>query len=127
MDADYFKDINDTYGHAAGDTVLKAIAANLQAVVGEDGKVGRIGGDEFAVMIEEPLSQQELEQRLDQFLEKISPSLSDKKVSCSIGACQFVFPRDVSLLLEEADAMLYRAKENGRACHAMKTVENDPV
>lgn len=127
VDADYFKDINDTYGHAAGDTVLKAIAANLQAVVGEDGKVGRIGGDEFAVMIEEPLSQQELGQRLDQFLEKISQSLPDKKVSCSIGACQFVFPRDVRLLLEEADAMLYRAKENGRACYAMKTVENDPV
>lgn len=123
VDADYFKSINDTLGHSVGDTVLKAIAESLQAVVGEEGKVGRLGGDEFAVIIEQPLSQSEIERRLDQFLESISQTIPDAKVSCSIGAYQFVFPQEMKHLLVETDAMLYKAKENGRACYAVKEIQ----
>lgn len=120
VDADYFKSINDTLGHAAGDVVLREIAQHLQGVFGDDGKVGRLGGDEFAAIVEKPMSQQELENRLDQFLEEISHILSDRTVSCSIGAYQFVFPQNMKFLLEEADAVLYKAKEKGRACYVIE-------
>jgi len=120
VDADYFKEVNDTFGHAAGDKVLQEIAVNLRGIVGEDGKVGRIGGDEFAVIIEGAIAQEELEHRLDQFLEAISHTLPDKKISCSIGAYQFVFPQSIKHLLTETDRMLYEAKAAGRACYAVK-------
>ncbi len=121
VDADYFKEINDTFGHSVGDKVLREIAVNLQKTFGEDGKVGRIGGDEFAVMIENPLPRQDLERRLDQFLQCISGTLPDKKISCSIGAYEFVFPQNMNHILTETDHMLYKAKGNGRACFAVKS------
>ena len=121
VDADYFKEINDTFGHSVGDKVLREIAVNLQKTFGEDGEVGRIGGDEFAVMIENPLPRQDLERRLDQFLQCISGTLPDKKISCSIGAYEFVFPQNMNHILTETDHMLYKAKGNGRACFAVKS------
>lgn len=125
VDVDYFKIINDTFGHTVGDAVLKEIAMKLQDILGEDGKVGRIGGDEFAVIIEKSISEQELKQRLQQFLDSISNILSDRKVSCSIGAYQFVFPQEVKHLLTETDEVLYKAKENGRACYVIKAYDTE--
>ena len=119
VDADYFKEINDTFGHAVGDQVLRSIASNLQAVFGDSGAVGRIGGDEFAAIVEAPMPRQELEQRLDRFLAAVAETLPNKRVSCSIGAYQFAFPQDVTHLLEETDRVLYQAKENGRACYVV--------
>ncbi|MCI9676385.1 MAG: diguanylate cyclase [Lachnospiraceae bacterium] len=126
VDVDYFKEINDTFGHMVGDKVLREIAVNLQTILEEDGKVGRIGGDEFAVIIEDGMPQEELEQRLEQFLKIISGILPDKKVSCSIGAYQFAYPRNVKLILSETDEMLYKAKEKGRACFVMKACDDMP-
>ena len=120
VDVDYFKKINDTFGHPVGDKVLKEIAMHLQVIFGEDGKVGRLGGDEFAVIIETPMPPQELGQRLERFLNLISGILPEQKTSCSIGACQFVFPQTVKHILTETDKILYQAKENGRACYRMQ-------
>lgn len=120
VDADYFKQINDTFGHAVGDQVLRSIASNLQAVFGGDGTVGRIGGDEFAVMVHEPLPEEELRRRLDRFLQTIAQTLSERRVSCSIGAYEFAFPQNVKDLLSKTDDMLYQAKERGRACYVTK-------
>ena len=125
VDVDYFKEINDTFGHGVGDKVLREIAMNLHNILGDEGKVGRIGGDEFAVIVEKTMEQQELKRLLEQFLNAISGTLPDKKVSCSIGAYQFVFPQNVKDLLTETDNMLYKAKENGRACYMMKACEID--
>lgn len=125
VDADYFKEINDTFGHSVGDKVLREIAANLQKTFGEDGKVGRIGGDEFAVMIETPMPQQDLKRRLERFLQAVSGTLPDKKISCSIGAYEFVFPQNMNHILTETDHMLYKAKDNGRACFAVKACSPD--
>lgn len=127
VDADYFKAINDSLGHATGDVVLKEIAQHLQRAFGDGGKVGRLGGDEFAVMLEKPIPQQELEECLDQFLKDISHILPDRTVSCSIGAYQFVFPQNMKHLLEEADAILYKAKEKGRACYVIKPCGPDQL
>ena len=122
VDVDYFKRINDTFGHGVGDKVLRGIAGNLQDAFGNDGKVGRIGGDEFAVMIEKKMTEQELGQRLQKFLEVISGLLPDYKVSCSIGAYQFVFPQNVKDLLTETDELLYKAKEKGRVCYVTREI-----
>lgn len=123
VDVDYFKKINDTFGHSAGDKVLQTIAAHLQELFGEGGKAGRIGGDEFAVIIETATDARELARRLDQFLEAISHILPGHKVSCSIGAYQFMFPQNVKQLLNETDEVLYKAKEKGRACYVIKKQE----
>ncbi len=66
-----------------------------------------------------------MRQRLEQFQKDISGMLSDRTVSCSIGACQFIFPQNVKNLLEETDAVLYQAKENGRACYVLKICEEE--
>ena len=120
VDADYFKTINDTFGHSVGDQVLQEIAVNLQRMAGDDGTVGRLGGDEFAVLIESSMPQDELKRRLDQFLQGISCALAGKRISCSIGAYEFVFPQNIKYLLEETDNILYKAKELGRACYVMQ-------
>ncbi len=125
VDVDYFKTVNDTFGHAVGDKVLKEIAGNLQHMFEDSGIVGRIGGDEFAVFLEKELPPQEMEQRLSCFLKVISGTLPDQKISCSIGAYQFVFPKSVKFLLTETDHILYKAKENGRACYVMRTCSPD--
>lgn len=125
VDVDYFKAINDTLGHSAGDMVLREIAANLQNIIADAGKVGRLGGDEFAAMIEKPMPQHILKERLDRFLEDISGILPDRKISCSIGAYQFAFPQNVKHLLSETDDILYEAKEKGRACYVLKSCVSD--
>jgi diguanylate cyclase (GGDEF)-like protein len=51
LDIDYFKSINDNYGHECGDRVLASFARQVQQVVGEDGMVARMGGEEFAVVV----------------------------------------------------------------------------
>ena len=125
VDVDYFKAINDTLGHSTGDKVLREIAQKLQHTFEDTGKVGRLGGDEFAVLIEQLLTPEDLKQRLEQFLKDISTLLSDRTVSCSIGACQFTFPKNVNHLLGETDVILYQAKEKGRACYVIKTCGAD--
>ncbi len=115
-DLDYFKHINDKYGHSVGDEVLKQFAEHLQNTFRFCGFVGRIGGDEFTVMLDINLSSDQLEHLLTQFLRDISGILEQVTVSCSIGAYRFVFPQEIKHLLTETDRVLYQAKENGRAC-----------
>lgn len=79
-----------------------------------------MGGDEFAVMVEQEMTKAELEQKLTQFLESIADIWEDRKVTCSIGAYHFVFPREIKELLTETDHVLYKAKESGRACFVIE-------
>lgn len=120
LDVDNFKNINDTMGHPAGDSVLKEVAASLKLCLGDFGIIGRMGGDEFAVMIDKPMSEEELEKRLTFFLSDISDILPHPhKVSCSIGACSFKYPADMAELMNKADNNLYAAKSRGRACFVL--------
>lgn len=114
LDVDHFKEINDTWGHAAGDEVLKRFAGVLDGLFKEMGAVGRVGGDEFSAIIEKGLPREELERLLERFLTEIAGILPDRRVSSSIGACRFAFPMDVTELLTRTDRALYQAKENGR-------------
>lgn len=119
LDVDYFKSINDRFGHLVGDETLRRFADCLKTAFCPYGAVGRVGGDEFAVLIEQSASKVEMAALLAQFLQDIAGILQDTAaevtVSCSIGAYRFVFPQDLKHLLTETDRVLYEAKENGRA------------
>ncbi len=120
LDVDWFKKINDSLGHLAGDETLHMVAQNLQRILGKYGAVGRVGGDEFAVMIEAPMTRAQLEEKLQQFQGDISAIRTEGKVSCSIGVYHFTFPQEIKHLLRETDNALYMAKERGRACFVVQ-------
>ncbi|TAN50121.1 MAG: GGDEF domain-containing protein, partial [Rhodospirillales bacterium] len=114
---DYFKKVNDTYGHEAGDAVLKALAGLLRERVRDTDIVARFGGEEFcllAINLDAKRAKEFFEKlRLD--IEAMSVRVKGRqlKVTVSIGVCleEFLHLDD---LLSKADAMLYRAKERGR-------------
>ena len=120
LDVDWFKQINDKLGHIAGDETLKQFAMFLKEQFEPYGVVGRVGGDEFAVMIEEEMSQEALEEELEQFFQNISGIQKAVKVSCSIGVYRFTYPKTIKELLTKTDEILYEAKANGRGCFVIR-------
>nr|WSW64517.1 GGDEF domain-containing protein [Streptomyces sp. NBC_00998] len=123
VDADHFKAVNDTLGHAAGDTVLAAIGARLTAWAGPRAAVGRLGGDEFAVVLELPADRRA--HRLEQLVRMLyAPVVLDDgrtvDVAASVGVAtpDVLGTRDLSLLQRAADAALYDGKHSGRAVQA---------
>lgn len=120
LDVDWFKQINDKLGHIAGDETLKQFATFLQEQFEPYGAVGRVGGDEFAVMIEEEMSQEVLEKELEQFFQNISGIQKEVTVSCSIGVYRFTYPKTIKELLTKTDEILYEAKANGRGCFVIR-------
>ena len=120
LDVDWFKQINDKLGHIAGDETLKQFATFLQEQFEPYGAVGRVGGDEFAVMIEEEMSQEALEEEMKQFFQNISGIQKEVTVSCSIGVYRFTYPKTIKELLTKTDEILYEAKANGRGCFVIR-------
>ncbi|WBL37443.1 PAS domain S-box protein [Tepidiforma flava] len=124
FDIDYFKQINDTYGHPAGDVVLREVARRLEAAVGEAGVVGRIGGEEFAVFFTVPAGEaREAALRCigEVSREPVAVSREQQlRVTVSGGFAPWQeAPEDrpldaLSATYEAADRALYRAKEAGR-------------
>jgi two-component system chemotaxis family response regulator WspR len=118
-DLDFFKRINDTYGHETGDDVLRGFAGVLRAVCRESDLAGRVGGEEFAVMLPETSAggAQDTARRIVEAcrsLEVVTP-LGRVNVSCSIGvAAAIPGATSVEDVLREADAALYDAKRSGR-------------
>jgi len=123
IDLDDFKTINDTYGHAAGDIVLKSVVQNIKKVIRTEDTFARISGDEFALIME---ITSENNCNADLVAEKIINALSkdiqlnNKKInmSCSIGiSC---FPQDATTaqdLLQKADYAMYKAKNKGKSAY----------
>ena len=120
LDSDRFKDINDTYGHAAGDAVLVAVATRVRAQLREDDVVARLGGDEFAILLS-PLHKIADAQRIAgkiiaSMLEPIElPGQSSVVTSLSIGIA--VYPEHGATpdsLLCAADLAMYQAKRLAR-------------
>jgi diguanylate cyclase (GGDEF)-like protein len=116
LDIDYFKNINDRYGHVSGDRVLLHVSRILQQVTGPDDIAARLGGDEFAVLsTSKDLSQ------MDRIVTEIKARLQEPillddtpvTISCSMGVAHTA-ARDVDVLLACSDLALYEAKRKGR-------------
>lgn len=119
LDLDHFKDINDNYGHAAGDDLLRKFARRISSVIREEDTVARLGGDEFVVLqvgISQPMGAKALADRLLSALaEPYDLSGIQVQSGSSIGVA--IAPTDASdwdNLLSCADAALYKAKAAGR-------------
>ena len=118
MDIDHFKAVNDRFGHASGDMVLKDFAGRLCAAGGRDDLIGRIGGEEFLLVLggSRMLSAQSIMQTLLASLREASPlsDVPDFRYSCSAGIA-FANPGEsASDVLRRADTALYEAKNTGR-------------
>jgi len=121
LDLDYFKRINDNYGHAAGDAVLRETVARLSAAVRQSDAVGRYGGEEFLVLLP-GLNAANGHARVEELRHAIRHApipIGEQQtlsVTGSFGAIAFDPQRPLAMaqLIELADQALYRAKENGR-------------
>ncbi|MCP3888601.1 MAG: transporter substrate-binding domain-containing protein [Desulfobulbaceae bacterium] len=117
LDIDYFKQVNDTYGHAAGDEVLKDLSNILNTNIRSNEKVARWGGEEFLIVLVG--TDLQLAQKLAEKLrKKISGYLfkEPQKISCSFGVASAKEGDTIASLVERSDNALYRAKERGRDC-----------
>jgi diguanylate cyclase (GGDEF)-like protein len=119
FDIDHFKKINDTYGHAAGDTVLKAVAATAQSVLRESDLIGRLGGEEFAAVLPDtdgPSAVAVAEKLRHALLNlRFAGSRPPIAISASFGVAALDPGRDdLDSLLVKADEALYEAKRAGR-------------
>jgi len=120
LDADYFKNVNDTYGHDAGDQVLRTISRLCRAHVREMDIIGRIGGEEFAILLPQTGFSAALDvaERLRAAIAQTTLPLADGQMlrfTVSIGGYTFAGRKlAVDELLKAADQALYAAKRNGR-------------
>jgi diguanylate cyclase (GGDEF)-like protein len=119
LDLDHFKSINDRYGHAAGDRVLQHAAAVLQAHVRKIDQVGRVGGEEFLVLMPGASldTARHVAERLREQLaaDEVLVNGTGVKLSVSIGIAEWVDRSEASSrLLVRVDAALYEAKAQGR-------------
>ncbi|MES3154200.1 putative bifunctional diguanylate cyclase/phosphodiesterase [Sphingomonas faeni] len=125
LDLDLFKGVNDTYGHGAGDHLLKAVARRLGSIVEQTGEVYRLGGDEFAITLQSDESSNGVANTIaDQLVREIAAPFSigrfSHHISASIGVS--CLPNDAASreeLLQHADIAMYDAKSRGRSRHRM--------
>ncbi|WP_187107772.1 putative bifunctional diguanylate cyclase/phosphodiesterase [Sphingomonas xanthus] len=123
VDLDRFKLVNDTLGHAIGDQLLVEVGRRLEQSVRDGGRVGRIGGDEFAVIWTEECDRDRLAAVAGQIVADLSRSFTVGAATLHVGATIgiAVYPFDGEMeeeLMRSADLALYRAKEAGRGGHA---------
>jgi diguanylate cyclase (GGDEF)-like protein len=125
MDVDGFKQINDRFGHQAGDEVLRKVGARLQAVLRDSDTVGRLGGDEFVMLVDTvgldagpELVAERILDVLRQPIELPLPSQTTISVTASIGIATGR-PASAESLLQDADLALYKAKAVGKDGYAL--------
>ncbi len=116
-DVDVFKSVNDTYGHAEGDRVLKRVADLLQTAFRSIDHICRIGGDEFAIIMVEMTSDLDytIREKIDYVNEELAKPIDGMpKVSLSVGAAFSDRKDPDGTIFKDADRALYNTKENGR-------------
>jgi diguanylate cyclase (GGDEF)-like protein len=120
LDIDYFKQINDTYGHIEGDKVLKCLASILQAQLRESDHAFRMGGEEFLLLLPNTHTADALvlAQRIRYEVENTHLTCGDKAIffTVSIGVCEYqpTVDQTIESVERKADEALYRAKNGGR-------------
>ncbi len=128
-DLDHFKEINDVFGHAAGDAALQAVARRLEQLSRESDTVARTGGDEFVVVLEDLHEAEDAERIAERIRVELASPVRfegrDIQATCSIGVSLSHGAGDrVEALLGRADDAMYRAKQDGRDQIAL--VDNEP-
>ncbi|HEX6828186.1 MAG TPA: EAL domain-containing protein, partial [Burkholderiales bacterium] len=128
LDLDHFKLVNDSLGHAVGDSLLVSVAERLCAAVREGDTVARIGGDEFVVVIADADREEHITAATQRIMDAVVESMVIKGkelyASASIGVS--IYPRDgtdAETLIKNADVAMYRAKEQGRNNYQFYTPE----
>ena len=119
LDLDNFKSLNDTYGHLFGDRVLTVVADTMREVLGNRGIAGRFGGDEFFIIIDSDISEQEVRQILFTIRKNIRWFFerSEDRIVVTMSVGTAAYPKDaenVDELFAKADRALYIAKEKGK-------------
>jgi diguanylate cyclase (GGDEF)-like protein len=119
LDLDGFKPVNDTFGHPKGDAVLRAVAKRLVTEVASSGTVGRMGGDEFAIVVPDAQSRRSVEQMAQRIIDSIKEPYDIEGTNIRIGVsigCAFgpIDGATVDDLILKADLALYEAKGAGR-------------
>lgn len=129
LDSDRFKGINDTYGHAAGDAVLVAVATRIRAQLREEDLVARLGGDEFAILLTPLHKTEDAERIADKIIASmlapiVLPDQTQVVTSLSIGVA--VYPEHGATpdsLLNAADTAMYQAKRMDRGGQHLSQVQ----
>jgi len=115
LDIDYFKKINDTYGHPVGDLVLKKVAQEIKNSIRKSDLIGRIGGEEFAVLIDNCKNYVEIAEKIRNNISKLDFETDGKKFNVTISIGGIVSQKyDYKYLYKKADEALYEAKTKGR-------------
>ncbi len=119
LDIDFFKRVNDTHGHSAGDSAIISFAGIIQDTIGSHGTMGRMGGEEFAVILPGVMQSE-----AEAFAETIRTSTENNQVdhegqmiafTCSIGIAKAeVGDKTIEAALDRSDSALYEAKQSGR-------------
>ncbi|MHB1331970.1 MAG: GGDEF domain-containing protein, partial [Sulfuriferula sp.] len=118
IDIDHFKQINDVYGHHAGDIVLKKFACTMQESLRGTDSIGRYGGEEFIMMMPETLLDQAelMLQRICSAIagSKIDVGVAEVQITVSAGVAQYMQSESPDDMFSRVDKALYRAKQSGR-------------
>ncbi|TDY03988.1 sensor domain-containing diguanylate cyclase [Thiohalophilus thiocyanatoxydans] len=120
LDLDHFKEINDRYGHPTGDSVLKAFVAKVQSMLRPSDLLGRLGGEEFAILLPETGIEEasQVAERLQQSMAGKPMEIDNKAIPLTLSAGVVEFPLQqgsgISEAFSLADKQLYRAKNAGR-------------
>jgi len=132
VDLDHFKEVNDSLGHKAGDNAIKMVADTMQALVRSCDFVGRYGGDEFVLWLED-ISPPDAALKAKALIDSM-PAIREKigaghlKLSASVGVCPSIPGLDLKFagLAERADAALYEVKSAGRSNVAIASAPSEP-
>ncbi len=118
FDIDLFKNINDTYGHAIGDSVLTHVAQSLKSCLRDCDLIGRFGGEEFVVLLPETLLDvaHGVTERMRRAVEQLNPLHLSRSVTISVGLAELRENETGDDLLARSDRALYLAKKSGRNC-----------
>jgi diguanylate cyclase (GGDEF)-like protein len=113
LDLDNFKQVNDTYGHDAGDEVLIDMAKILRTNLKGKDVIARLGGDEFVVILPE-VTKEEAQKIFTKIEDKVKKIFKEYNISASVGIAEFPEIKDPKELLKMADKNMYKAKQAGK-------------